>query len=148
MYDSTEDTQKHIARVVALLESVKLDISERQLKHDSSKLEPPEKEVFDKVTPKLKELSYGSIEYYEQLSDMQVALQHHYNSNRHHPEHFVSVDDMSLLDIIEMLVDWKAASERHNDGNIYKSIEINAERFNLSPQLKSILLHTALYLGW
>lgn len=49
---------------------------------------------------------------------------------------------MNLLDILEMLCDWKASSERHNDGNINKSIEINANRFNMSPQLVKILENT------
>lgn len=53
------------------------------------------------------------------------------------------INDMNLLDIVEMLCDWKAASERHNDGNIRKSIEINANRFGLSPQLVKILENTA-----
>jgi hypothetical protein len=50
---------------------------------------------------------------------------------------------MNLIDLVEMLCDWKAASERHNDGNIRKSIEINASRFTISPQLVKILENTA-----
>ena len=38
---------------------------------------------------------------------------------------------MNLVDIVEMLVDWKAASLRHNDGNILKSLESNRTRFGL-----------------
>lgn len=53
------------------------------------------------------------------------------------------VNDMSLIDLVELFLDWKAASERHNDGNILKSIEINAQRFNLNPQLVSIFENTA-----
>lgn len=53
------------------------------------------------------------------------------------------VSDMNLLDLVEMLCDWKAASERHNDGNIRKSIEVNANRFGLSPQMVKILENTA-----
>lgn len=53
------------------------------------------------------------------------------------------MNDMNLLDVVEMLCDWKAASERHNDGNIRKSITINANRFNMSPQLVKILENTA-----
>ena len=49
---------------------------------------------------------------------------------------------MNLFDLIEMLVDWKAASERHNNGNIRKSIEINGNRFNMSPQLIRIFENT------
>jgi hypothetical protein len=54
-----------------------------------------------------------------------------------------SVNNMTLLDVIEMLVDWKASSERHHDGNILKSIEINATRFGMSPQLVHIFENTA-----
>ena len=75
---------------------------------------------------------------------MGPALAHHYANNRHHPEHHKNgVDDMTLIDVLEMLIDWKAASERHNDGNILKSIEKNADRFGLSPQLVKILENTA-----
>lgn len=54
-----------------------------------------------------------------------------------------SLNNMTLVDILEMIVDWKAASERHNDGNILKSIEVNCERFGLSAQLVRILESTA-----
>lgn len=75
---------------------------------------------------------------------MNGALQHHYAQYRHHPEHFDnSIDDMNLIDIVEMFCDWKAASERQLDGNLLKSIEKNADRFNIDPQLKHILINTA-----
>lgn len=53
------------------------------------------------------------------------------------------VNDMTLIDLVEMIVDWKAASERHNDGNILKSIELNGQRFEMSPQLIRIFENTA-----
>ena len=75
---------------------------------------------------------------------MSVALNHHYAANRHHPEHFSKgIDDMTLVDIVEMLCDWKAASLRQNDGNLLKSIEINAQRFGYDDQLKRIFINTA-----
>lgn len=49
---------------------------------------------------------------------------------------------MSLLDLTEMLCDWKAATLRHNDGDIRKSIEINQKRFGYSDELKRIFLNT------
>lgn len=53
-----------------------------------------------------------------------------------------SINNMNLVDLVEMLCDWKAASERHNDGNINKSIETNCKRFGLSPQLANIFYNT------
>lgn len=49
---------------------------------------------------------------------------------------------MSLLDLLEMLIDWKAASERHKTGDIRRSIELNQVRFGYSDELKRILLNT------
>ena len=43
---------------------------------------------------------------------------------------------------IEMFLDWAAASQRHADGDINKSIEINTERFHLSPQIVQIFKNT------
>jgi len=50
---------------------------------------------------------------------------------------------MTLIDVIEMFCDWKCASERHADGDILKSIEINCKRFNIDQQLRQIILNTA-----
>lgn len=138
------ETQKHIENVRKYLRFLidKLDI--RGVKHDSSKLETPEVELFAEHTLTLANLTYGSDEYKESLDKLKPALDHHYASNRHHPEHFVEgINDMTLVDLAEMFCDWKASTLRHNDGNLLKSIEINAERFNMDTQLKNILLNTA-----
>lgn len=59
------------------------------------------------------------------------------------------IDGMTLLDVLEMLIDWKAATERMKDGgDIMKSLEINRGRFSISPQLESILLNTIREMGW
>lgn len=52
------------------------------------------------------------------------------------------VNGMNLADVVEMFMDWKAATERHHDGNIRKSITQNRERFGLSDQLAEILGNT------
>lgn len=113
-------------------------------RHDQSKMAEPELALFMEYTPKLKHVTYGSDEYKEFLKQLKPALDHHYANNRHHPEHHKSgINDMNLLDLLEMMCDWKASSERHNDGNIRKSIEHNADRFGISPQLVKILENTA-----
>lgn len=57
-------------------------------------------------------------------------------------EHISSVNNMNLFDLLEMFIDWTAASSRHADGDINKSIEINTTRFALSPQLVEIFKNT------
>lgn len=142
-YDSRKDTKRHIKTVAKFLKIISKELRKRGKSHDKSKLLPPEKDFFDIYTPKLKSLTYGSEEYKRNLEGLQVALKHHYALNSHHPEYYVNgIADMTLVDVIEMLCDWKAATLRHDDGNIDKSLEINKERFNISEQLVSVLKNT------
>jgi len=149
LYDSLEDTLAHGDRVNDLIQELIDDLVGRGETHDASKTHSPEKEVFDDFTPKLKTSTYGSDEYKGFLEAMGEALKHHYKWNRHHPEHFENgIDDMTLVDLIEMLADWKAATERHDDGSLVRSLEIQQERFGISEQLSKILNNTAHYYGW
>lgn len=148
-YDSRADTLVHIETVRRFLGSVVKCLENRAAVHDLSKLEDPEKGVFDEFTPKLKGSTYGSDEYKGFLAAMKPALDHHYAANPHHPEHHADgIRDMTLLDLIEMLADWKAATQRHADGDLAKSIEINQKRFGYSDELRAILTNTAKSLGW
>jgi len=148
-YDSTAETFKHSLRVGELMGQIIRELVDRSVKHDISKTQDPELKVFNEFTPKLKTSTYGSEEYKGFLEAMGEGLAHHYASNRHHPEHFPNgINGMTLADLIEMLADWKAAGERHADGNLDRSLRIQKERFGLSPQLYQILWNTAAANGW
>lgn len=138
------ETQKHIENVRKFIRVVTDRLTQRGVDHDRLKCESPELEIFTEYTPKLAKSTYGSDEYNTFLKEMNVALQHHYANYRHHPEHFdKGVNDMNLIDLVEMICDWKAATLRHNDGNLLKSVEINAKRFGMDDQLKQIFINTA-----
>lgn len=142
-YNSTADTLLHIKRVQELLNEAAIELIKRGNRHDATKLQSPEKELFDLYTPLLKKLTYGSEDYKESLKGLKVALAHHYENNSHHPEHYVNgVNDFDLFDLIEMFFDWKAATERHEDGDIMKSIDINKSRFQISDQICDIFRKT------
>jgi len=148
-YDSKPDTEKHIAQVGKQIDEVMQNLSIRRALHDESKLQEPEKSMYDEFTPKLRDSTYGSDEYKGFLKDMGAALQHHYAVNSHHPEHYENgVNGMSLLDLIEMLADWKAAGMRHANGSITQSLEINRKRFGMSDQLFEIFQNTVKELEW
>lgn len=143
-YDSTADTLLHIKRVSQLLTEAAAELIRRANVHDNSKLEYPEKDFFDRLTPKLRGCTYGSDEYKGYLKELEPVLAHHYSNNSHHPEHYRNgINGFNLFDLIEMFFDWKAAGERHADGDIYKSIAINRDRFEISEQLGIILYNTA-----
>ncbi len=148
-YDSRQDTLPHIARLQELMADVCERLALRAELHDASKLAEPEKSAFDAHPPQRNNSVYGSENYNGHLAELQAGLQHHYAHNSHHPEHFENgVNGMSLLDLMEMFCDWKAASEKHKNGSIERSLQINRERFELSEQLISILENTRRELGW
>lgn len=137
------ETLKHIHRVRHFLYLMIDELDRRSREHDRSKLVSPEAEVFGEHTPDLEKCEYMSPEYKATMEKVKPAIEHHYARNRHHPQHWPhGVDDMNLLDVVEMLCDWKAATERNKNGNIRSSIEKNTERFGLSPQLASIMQNT------
>lgn len=146
---AVEQTKLHIGEVRHCMLLIVGNLVDRANVHDASKFSDDELPAFIEATPKLRGLTYGSPEYKAATKALGPALQHHYASNSHHPEHHVhGVSDMSLLDIMEMLADWKAATMRHADGDLRRSIEINADRFGISPQLRGILYKTAAEMGW
>jgi Family of unknown function (DUF5662) len=148
-YDSTAETLKHSLRVGELMGQLITELVDRSVKHDISKTQDPELAVFNEYTPKLKDTTYGSDEYKGYLEAMGEGLRHHYAANRHHPEHFADgIEGMTLVDLVEMLADWKAATERHADGSLDKSLEIQRERFGISDQLAQILRNTAKAYRW
>lgn len=138
------ETMRHIRTVGRYINLMIRELMDRAEEHDESKLHQPEVEGFTKYTDKLARSTYASHEYNGFKESMKEALEHHYAVNRHHPEHFLAgINDMTLIDLVEMFCDWKAATLRHNNGNLLKSIEINAERFGINPQLKKIFENTA-----
>ena len=138
------ETIKHIEKVRDLVRVFIGKLATRAVEHDKLKLESPEVDILAEYTPKLADTTYGSEEYMRYLDEMRPALQHHYANYRHHPVHFEKgINDMNLVDLVEMFCDWKASSMRHNDGNLLKSIDVNASRFNMTSQLKQIFINTA-----
>ena len=146
-YDSAPDTKKHIKEVTRLLAKFSKELERRGEEHDHTKLNEL-KDTFDEVTPKLKGLTYGSEEYKKSLKDIKPAIDYHYAQERHHVfEHFPNgVLDANLVDVVEMVCDWIAASKRHNDGDSRKSLETNRERFGIEPQLFALLKNTVEFL--
>jgi hypothetical protein len=139
---------KHINRVQGHMSRVIADLVHRLANHDQSKFSDEEiglvlgKPTFDKYV-------YMSPEERAALAAVKEAVAEHYAHNDHHPEHYESgVDGMSLMSLMEMACDHKAASEVSKNGSYEESVKLGAERFGYSPQLTAILLNTGRELGW
>lgn len=138
------DTIEHIEEVRKNLRWFTERLVSRGVKHDHTKLESPEVELFARVNHKLKQLEYGTPEYDASLAELKPALDNHYAKNRHHPEHFSDgINEMTLVDIVEMFCDWRASTARNKNGNLLVSIATNAKRFRIDAQLEQIFVNTA-----
>ena len=148
IHDSTKDTINHIAKVEGYLSLCADLLRIRATHHDASKLEEPELSGYAGLSDALKGLTYGTPEYRAAFAPFKEIIKHHYQYNSHHPEHWPDgVACMSLLDVVEMICDWKAANERGNN-SFSESITISVQRFGVNEQLASILKNTARELGW
>ena len=148
------ETRKHIWQVAKYLHIFSCELLKRATLHDASKLVEPEASIFEKYTPLLKGVTYGSTEYRKMMEEMKPAIEHHHRTNKHHPEYndlngysFQTLNDpiraMDLFDLVEMICDWTAATKRHADGDIKRSVEINKKRFKLDEQVVALLNNTA-----
>lgn len=139
-YDCTNDTLDHRARVAFWLEWLTDILPDRALRHDESKLHPPEKEFFDNYIPLLKESKFGSIEYEDARLKLAEGLEHHYRKNPHHPEHFSNgISGMTIWDLTEMIADWMASASTKPES---MNLSYLQERFNIDDQLMSIIRNT------
>lgn len=137
-------TLKHVKRVNELLGEFSIELIRRGNRHDDTKFLPAELgplEEMQKLVEAEGQAPYGSDEYKRRLEILKPMLDHHYANNSHHPEHYdLGIDGMTLFDVVEMSLDWVAASER--GGEAVVGLTSSQERFNISPQLMNILKNT------
>jgi len=114
----------------------------RGLLHDLSKYSSRESASFRDWTIAIQNVAYDSDEYEQIATQFAKDCQIHYSANKHHPQYWPNgIDDMSPIDLIEMLCDWKAKSR--NGKGIIRSIDINSERFNYDETFKNGLARAA-----
>ena len=143
------DTIMHISEVQENLAEIRVDLEKRGIAHDRSKFTPEEFDSFVKTRPKFKKANYGSKEYQECVNQIKPAIDHHYNNNRHHTGfHEKGFQDMNLLDILEMLADWKAASRRSPDLTFEDSLPKAFKKYNIPENMQKHIIATLKYLKW
>jgi hypothetical protein len=140
-YDCTDDVMEHKRKVEYWMRRFWESLKKRASIHDDSKLQDPEeKAMFDHWTPELRVRTFGSEQYKQALDGMGEGVRRHYRANRHHPEHFPNgVNDMTLIDVLEMVCDWMAAAE---DKKVPVDLDHAQARFGLSDQLTAIIANT------
>lgn len=140
--DYVKDLVDHKRRVAGYMQAVANELFRRAAVHDNSKFDPEEFEAYERAFPELQKYAYGSEEFKAALQTIEPAIQHHYSVNDHHPEYFENgISDMDLIQVVEMVCDWLAASERSKT-DFARGLEINKSRFGISDQLFEIIKNT------
>lgn len=125
---------RHRGLVQAQLTRLAYALEGRALTHDLSKFSADEFEGLTEINRVARIHPYGSSAYMESLKNNK-AIDLHFARNRHHPEYFPDgVDGMNLLDFIEMVIDWKAANIVHGQPGWEEVLQIQFNRFHLSPE--------------
>lgn len=118
-------TNEHIERVrrcltlLAQVTGYDKELSERAKVHDASKFGPDERIPYVWLTEYHRCRRAGEpFQYPEGMAEqVKRAIHHHVTTNRHHPDFHADPNDMSDVDLIEMVCDWAAmAQEFGQDG--------------------------------
>ena len=140
--DFVKDLVDHKQRVASHMQSLANDLFRRATIHDNSKFSPEEFEAYEEAFPNLAKYAYGTPELRAELHKIKPAIEHHFKVNDHHPEyHEQGVNEMNLVQLLEMLCDWMAASER-SQTNFLQGLEMNKERFHIDDQLFEVIKNT------
>ena len=134
---TSQEIQAHIYGVRLNIADFCEDLQKRAAVHDDSKLSGEELSIYEAVDATPRE-AFGTPAYYERLTRLKPALDHHYVANDHHPEHYENgVAGMSLAALVEMFCDWRASSH-----DMEKSVNHCCDRFNIPPMLRQIFLNS------
>lgn len=139
-------TKEHIERVrrclglMAEVTEYSADLLQRGKVHDASKFELEERLPYIWLTACHRCRRKGEpFEYPEGMAEkVSRAITHHLTSNRHHPEFHADPNDMSDVDLIEMVCDWTAMAQEFGeeggsargwaDKTIGKRVAFNADK--------------------
>lgn len=118
-------TKEHIGRVAAnlsLLANVTNygnELARRAESHDASKFGPEERIPYVWLTEFHRKRHRGeAFEYPPGIEEeVRCAIDHHLKSNRHHPEFHADPNEMTEVDLIEMVCDWTAMSQEFKQNN-------------------------------
>lgn len=131
---------RHKAIVTKNFRAFIAKLEEREAMHDVSKFQQDEFDGFAELDSEEVFKLYGTPEYKARIAENK-GIKLHWERNSHHPEYFgergtdtvlggtlSSIDFMSFVDVLEMVIDWKSACETYGT-SFADSLEISVKRF-------------------
>ena len=120
---------RHRERVCDELARLSYELQRRARVHDRDKLEPQKFHGFAQINQTARTHAYGTPEYRESLRHAGPVIASHYAVARHHPEYHAAESDMGWVDIIEMVINWKAAADIYGKMTLRDGLPKHRERF-------------------
>lgn len=119
------------------------ELQHRANVHDFSKYLDDESIGFIKAVPYTK-IKWGSNDIPDDIAEsLKDSLAIHHARNDHHPEHFQNgIEDMDLIQLLELVCDWRAAMIRHENFDIEETICVGQARFKFCNTIARILENT------
>lgn len=143
------DTILHVSEVQENLEQISSDLRKRGFAHDRTKFQAFEFDSFVYNREKFKKANYGTPEYQECVELVKPAVEHHHHNNSHHTEFYDNgINGMNLMDLCEMIADWKAAARRSPDLDLVDTLDYAYKKYGIGTQLGEIIANTLVRLGW
>jgi hypothetical protein len=135
----------HRDRVAKYLTPIIQDLQQRAVNHDDSKFGDDELIEYASAHEEFDTTPFGTPEYLAIKERIKPAIDRHFKRNRHHPEyHRDGIKGMDLIDLVEMLCDWRSATKNHDVGStMEKSIDFAVRKYSIGPELEAILRNTA-----
>ncbi|QDU55182.1 DUF5662 family protein [Aeoliella mucimassa] len=150
-------TRAHIARVERCLQVMARvtpygeQLLERAARHDASKFEPEERVAYIWLTEHHRRRKLGEAFTYPSGVEplIESAIAHHMSHNRHHPEFHADPNDMTEVDLIEMVCDWTAMAQEFQqcggsarewaDRTVGQRVQFNAEKSRFVYEMIALL---------
>jgi hypothetical protein len=143
------DILQHVSEVRENMELFSSALRRRAIAHDRSKLGAFEFDAFVSTRADFKKANYGTPEYQACMKAIKPAVDHHYANFQHHTGHHGrGVNDMTLVDLLEMICDWKAAARRSPDNTFTETLDYAFQKYGIGGQLQLILLNTFTAMEW
>lgn len=107
-----------------------VELTERAIEHDQSKFSEEEREGYIWLTWMYQNRAVSQPNFIR--NRVEKSLQRHRQSNRHHPEAHSNPNDMSLLDLVEMVCDWTAVAQQIGESSALAWARANIKRWPFS----------------
>ena len=114
-----------------------IELIRRAAEHDNSKFQPVELNSISEIKDNFSNFKNPNLLL---PSEDEEKIKEHWKNNRHHPEHFSDVENMTELDILEMVCDWHARSKQHNT-DLIEFVKVRQQnRFHFPTKMFSEIL--------